>query len=179
MLLFLFPCLVARQIVWVILPLRFVLSLTPMLIFALFFILKAYLRCTESFRKKSDGSRVTFLFLGNNKQHLPVCTKTISSWVWKVLSVAKAPYVSGLSPGGCCFCSLGGWCLSGDHPAGRWLDQSFLHQPGTISLPTLLLQISTRTLCSVPCWASVSRSSLGKCQPLTFNQSCICWAVGP
>ena len=38
MLLFLFPCLVARQIVWVIFPLRFVLSLTPMLIFALFFI---------------------------------------------------------------------------------------------------------------------------------------------
>ena len=32
----LFPCLVARQIVWVIFPLRFVLSLTLMLIFALF-----------------------------------------------------------------------------------------------------------------------------------------------
>ena len=36
MLLFLFHCLEARQIVWVIFPLRFVLSLTPMLIFALF-----------------------------------------------------------------------------------------------------------------------------------------------
>ena len=34
----LFPCLVARQIIWVIFPLRFILSLTPMLIFALFFI---------------------------------------------------------------------------------------------------------------------------------------------
>ena len=61
-----------------------------MLIFALFFYLKAYLRCTESFRNKSDGSRVTSLFLGNNRQHCPVCPKTISSWVWKVLSVAKA-----------------------------------------------------------------------------------------
>ena len=38
MLLFSFPCLVARQIVWIIFPLRFILSLTPMLIFALFFI---------------------------------------------------------------------------------------------------------------------------------------------
>ena len=54
------------------------------------FYLKAYLRCTESFRKKSDGSRVTSLFLGNNRQHQPVCAKTISSWVWKVLGIAKA-----------------------------------------------------------------------------------------
>ena len=54
------------------------------------FYLKAYLRCTESFRKKSDGSRVTSLFWGNNRQHQPVCAKTISSWVQKVLSVAKA-----------------------------------------------------------------------------------------
>ena len=82
------------------------------------FYLKAYLRHTESFRKKSDGSQVTSLFLGNNRQHRPVCAKTISSWVWKVLSVAKA-HMSPGSLGGCCFCSLGGWCLSGDHPAGR------------------------------------------------------------
>ena len=40
-------------------------------------------------------------------------------------------------------------------------------------LPTLLLWIGTRTPCSVPCWAPVSRSSLGKCQTLTYNQSCI------
>ena len=59
------------------------------------FYLKAYLRRTESFRKKSDGSRVTSLFLGNNRQHWPVCAKTISSWVQKVLSVPKAH----MSPG--------------------------------------------------------------------------------
>ena len=35
---FLFHCLVARQIAQVIFPLRFILSLTPVLIFALFFI---------------------------------------------------------------------------------------------------------------------------------------------
>ena len=41
------------------------------------FYLKAYLRHTESFRKKPDGSRVSSLFLGNNRQHWPVCAKTI------------------------------------------------------------------------------------------------------
>ena len=30
------------------------------------------------------------LFLGNNKQHRPVCAKAISSWVRKVLCDAKA-----------------------------------------------------------------------------------------
>ena len=62
------------------------------------FYLKAYLRCTELFRMKPDGSHVTSIFLGNNRQHWPVCAKTISSWVRKVLCVAKA-YVSGLLRG--------------------------------------------------------------------------------
>ena len=39
---------------------------------------------------KSDGSHVTSLFLGNHRQHWPVCAKTISSWVRKILGVAKA-----------------------------------------------------------------------------------------
>ena len=67
------------------------------------FYLNAYLRCTESFRKKPDGSRVTSLFLGNNRRHWPVCAKTISSWVRKALSVAEAH----MSPG-----SLGGVAAS-------------------------------------------------------------------
>ena len=54
------------------------------------FYLKAYLRCTEPIRTKPDGSCVISLFLGNNRQHWPVCAKTISSWVRKVLCVAKA-----------------------------------------------------------------------------------------
>ena len=33
---------------------------------------------------------MTSLVLGNNRQHRPVCAKTISSWVRKVLGVAKA-----------------------------------------------------------------------------------------
>ena len=39
------------------------------------FYLKAYLRHTESFRMKPDGSCVTSLFLGNNRQHQPVSAK--------------------------------------------------------------------------------------------------------
>ena len=30
------------------------------------------------------------VFLGSNRQHMPVCARTISSWVRKVLSIAKA-----------------------------------------------------------------------------------------
>ena len=54
------------------------------------FYLKAYLRHSESFRMKPDGLHVIPLFFGNNRQHQPVCAKTISSWVRKVLCVAKA-----------------------------------------------------------------------------------------
>ena len=64
--------------------------LNPMLIFALFFYLKAYLRHTAPFWMKPDGSCVTSLFLGNNRKHQPVCGKTISSWVRKVFCVVKA-----------------------------------------------------------------------------------------
>ena len=42
---------------------------------------------------------MTSLFLGNNRQHQPVCAKTISSWVQKVLSVAKAHMSLALSGG--------------------------------------------------------------------------------
>ena len=33
---------------------------------------------------------MTSVFLGNSRQHRPVCAKTISSWIRKVLCVAKA-----------------------------------------------------------------------------------------
>ena len=178
MLPFSFPCLVARQIVWVIFPLRFVLNLTPMIIFALFFYLKAYLRHTESFRMKPDGSHVTSLFLGNNRQHQPVCAKTISSWVRKVLSVAKAHMSLG---------SLWGVAASAALAAGVFLVTILQVGAWTrVSTPArhyfsscITTGIGTRTLCSMPCWASVSRPPPGKCQTLTYNQSCICWAVGP
>ena len=94
MLLFSFLYLVTGWIDQVIFLLRFALSLIPMLIFSLFY-LKACLRHTEPFRKKLDGLWLSSLFLGNTRQHRLVCAKTISSWVRKVLCVAKAH----MSPG--------------------------------------------------------------------------------
>ena len=52
------------------------------------FCLKVYLCC--AFRKKLDRSHIYSLFFGNNGQHIPVCAKTISSWVLGVLHIAKA-----------------------------------------------------------------------------------------
>ena len=46
---------------------------------------------------KPDGSHVTSLFLDNNRQHWPVCAKTISSWVSSMCWYGT--YVSGLSWG--------------------------------------------------------------------------------
>ena len=89
--LFSFPSLVARWINWLSFLLRLTLSLIPVLIFALFFYLKAYLKHTEPFRKKPGRLHVTSLFSGNNREHRPVCAKTISSLVRRVLCVAKAP----------------------------------------------------------------------------------------
>ena len=61
--------------------------------------------------------------------------------------------------------------------AGDWAQVS---APARHYFPLiLLLWIGTRTLYSMECWATVSRSSLGKCQILTYIQSSICWAVGP
>ena len=54
------------------------------------FYLNAYLWHTEHFNKKLGGSWVSSLFIGKNRQHKPVHTKIISSWVRKVLSIAKA-----------------------------------------------------------------------------------------
>ena len=81
------------------------------------FNLKAYLHYIEPFQKKSDGSLVSSLFWGNNRQHMPACAKIISSWVKKVLSIAKA-HVSGYSLAYCTLCHLGSWPLPGFHPAG-------------------------------------------------------------
>ena len=53
------------------------------------FHLNADLQCTEPFRKKSDGSQVSSLFLGNSRQHIPISAKMIFPWVRKVLSIAK------------------------------------------------------------------------------------------
>ena len=159
MLPFSFPCLVARQICLGHLPPQiWIESHSNVNLYPVFY-LKAYLRCTESFRMKPDGAHVSSLFLGNNRQHQPVCR---------------------LSLGGCCFCSLSRQCFPGDHPAGQVSGPEFIHWLGTISLPTLLLWISTRTLHSMLCGASVSRSSPVKVSNIDFYSVLHmlgCWAI--
>ena len=94
MLLFSFPCLVARQIVQVIFLLKFILSLAPMLIFVMLFNWRLIWDILNHLGW-SQMDHVWPLFLGNHRQHRPVCAKTISSWVRQVLCVAKAH----ISPG--------------------------------------------------------------------------------
>ena len=47
------------------------------------FYLKAYLCCTEPIWEE-----VVWMFLGNNRQHMPLCACMISSWERKVSSMA-------------------------------------------------------------------------------------------
>ena len=55
----------------------------------LVFSLKVYLCHNEPSRKMVGASHVNHLFWGNNRQHMPVCTKKISSCVRQVLIIAK------------------------------------------------------------------------------------------
>ena len=81
-------------------------NLPPQIHLCPIFYSKAYLQCTEPFRNNPDGSHVKSLFMGNNRQHRPVCAKTISSWVRKVLCVAKAHMSLGSFQGAAAFASL-------------------------------------------------------------------------
>ena len=90
MLPFSFPCQVARQIVWVIFALRFILSLTPVLIFALLFIWRHIWDVLNHLWQCQMDLVWLLLSLGNSRQHRPVYAKTISFCVRKVLCVAKA-----------------------------------------------------------------------------------------
>ena len=179
MLPFLFPCLMARQVIQVTFSLRFVLSLTPMLNLCPVCYLKAYLRCTESFMMKPDGSHVTSLFLGNNRQHWPVCAKTISSWVRKVLGVAKAHMSLGSLQGVAASATLAaGVSLVTILLAGNWTRVSTPARHYFSTYITTMDQHQDSVQHAVLGHAG-SRSSPGKCQTLTYTQSCVCWAVRP
>ena len=142
------------------------------------FYLKAYLWHTEPFRKKPEGSCVTSLFLGDNRQHRSVCAKTISSWVRRVICVAKTHMPLGSLLGAAVTAALvASVSLVSMLQAGDWPE--FLNQLETIFSPTSLWWIGTKILYSMLCWASVSRCSFGKCQTLIYIESCKSWAVGP
>ena len=127
MLVFSFPYLVARQIDWVIFLLRFAQSLIPVLIFFLY--LKDYLRCIEPLGKKPDELLLTSLFLGYNRQHQLVCAKTISSWVRKVLCVAKHMSLGSFCGAAGSATLAGGISLVSILQAGDWTRVSMSARP--------------------------------------------------
>ena len=95
MLLFLFWHLVVRWNDWVIYKLKFALNSIWMLIFALSFTWRLNYTVLSLLGRSRIDLRCALCFWGNNRQHMPVCAKTISSWVTKIWGVAKAH----MSPG--------------------------------------------------------------------------------
>ena len=74
----------------IIFQLKFILNLAVILIFALSFTWRLTYAVLSLLGRSLDGSHMYFLFLGNNRQHMSICAKRISSWARKVLGVAKA-----------------------------------------------------------------------------------------
>ena len=62
---------------------------------------------------------MSLLFLASNRQQMPICAKTVSSWVKKVLSNAKAHVSLGTLQGVVASTVLVAGIFSGVHPAGR------------------------------------------------------------
>ena len=124
---------------------------------------------------KPDGSCVTSLFLGNNRQHLPVCAKTISSWVRKVLCVVKAHMPPGSLWGVAPSALAAGVSLASILQAGDW---------ARVSTPTRHY-FSIYITSTDQDQDSVQHAVLGLSEsgPLLVSvidlQSCVCWAVGP
>ena len=108
------------------------------------FCLKAYLCCTEPFRKKSYGSRVY------SWRH--ICLPVLSVGLY-CLQTWELVFP---------------WCPSSRQLTGR----EFLPQPDIIFTHTLLLQIDTRIQFSELSLVSVSNQLVGKCQTLTHIMSC-------
>ena len=106
--------------------------------------LKAYSYCTETFRKKLDGSCVSSAFLGNNRQQMPVCA-VISPWG----NLRFFKDFKGMSP-----FTVRSAVVSAAVAAAIFLlsilQPEFLPQPDTIFQHTSLLQIDTRIPNSMP-----------------------------
>ena len=110
------------------------------------------------------------LLLGNNRQCMPVCAKTVSSWVRNILGITKGH----MSPGTLCGAVMSAALVTGVSlvsilQAGDWASVS---TPTRYSFPlTSLLQISTRIQFNVLSWVSVSNHNMAKCQTLTYIKS--------
>ena len=58
--------------------LKFIMNLIPMSVFTLY-IFGGLFTGSWAFRKDLDGSWVSSLYMGNNRQHISVCAKEIAS----------------------------------------------------------------------------------------------------
>ena len=126
---------------------------------------KAYLYHTEASKKRLDGSWVSSLFL-NNRQHIPVCTKMISSWVSKDLSMAMAHL---WIPSNVLQYLQLQWLVSPWCPSCREVTvPGHLLQLHTFFQHISLLQMSIRIPCSMLSWTLVSSQHVCKCQTLTY-----------
>ena len=74
----------------VIFHIKFDLNLILMPIFDLYFTWRSIYAVLSALGRSWMDLNVSFLFVGNNRQHMSLCTTMISSWVRKVLSISKA-----------------------------------------------------------------------------------------
>ena len=171
MLLILFLCLMARWIDQVIINLKFILNLTPMLIFTQYILFEDLYAILILLGRSQMDLMCPLCFLGNNRQHMPICAKIISSWVRKFLNIAKA----NVSPGTPCRAAIsaalvaGGSLVSILH-ACVWT--RVLFQLNSIFQHISLLQIGTGIQFSLVSWALVSSQPVGMCQTLICIKSC-------
>ena len=112
-----------------------------------------------------------FLWIGNNRQHMTICAKMISSWLRKVLNIANAHMSLGiLQVAAESAVLVAGVSIVSILQAG---DGTRVYSPARhFSKYILLLWISTRIQWSVLSWALESRQLVGKYQILTYLKSC-------
>ena len=113
-----------------------------------------------------DWFHETSLSLGNNRHHMPVCVKMISSKVSMAITC--------MSLG-----TLQVAAVSSALVAGGFLVSTLLLQLDTIFQHISLLQIGTRILCNMLSWASVHSQLVGKFETFTYVVLQIAWAVRP
>ena len=140
---------------WVIFDLIYILNLILLLIFAMYFIWRPTLCCTEPFSKIVYCFHEAFLFLGSNRQHMSVCAKTSSFGGRKIFSMPVTHMSVGTLQGAAASAALvAGVSLVAFLLTGDWarVPTPARHYFQYISL----VQIRTRNLCSMQSWALVS-----------------------
>ena len=127
------------------------------------------------FRKKSGGFQVSFLFSGDHRQYKLVYARKISSWVRKILSIAKTCMFLGTHCGAAVSVAL----VVGVSPVFILLTgPESLLKLETIFHHKLLPWKGTRIQLRMLALALVSRQLVTKCQNIHLRKVLwICWVV--